>query len=316
MLVDAHAHLDKYDDDELDRVLAEIERHQILTLSVSVDEESFLRSEAIAARSPLVVPAFGVHPSEAPRYVDSLGEFEEFVSRSPLIGEIGLDHRFVTDTSEYDAQRTVFSQFLNWASEQHKIVNLHCAGAEEETARMLADHQTQRAIVHWYAGPLDVLTQLIQLGCTFTVGVEILHSDHIREVARIIPSAQLLTETDNPGGLRWLTEEIGYPAQIAIVLDELARVRDGSVAGVVEMVRSNMVNLIRDDPHMEPWLAAVDVSLVEAGQALRSPPDGDAVLLADGRVLVVGRTGSDAYPERRDLRSCDRKVPDDRTPGW
>jgi TatD DNase family protein len=176
------------------------------------------------------------------------------VSRTPLIGEIGLDHRFVTDTSEYDAQRTVFSQFLKWASEQHKIVNLHCAGAEEETARMLADHQAERAIVHWYAGPLDVLTQLIQLGYTFTVGVEILHSDHIREVARIIPSGQLLTETDNPGGLGWLTEEIGYPTQITTVLDELARVRDDSVAGVVEIVRSNMANLTRDDPHMEPWL--------------------------------------------------------------
>lgn len=257
LFVDAHAHLDKYADVDVDRVLAEIEQSRILTLSVSVDEESFCRSEAIAARSPFVVPSFGVHPSEAPRFERSLGGIEELVSRSPLIGEIGLDHRFVTDTSEYASQRTVFSQFLTWAVDQNKVVNLHCAGAEHETARMLVDHDTRRVIVHWYAGSLDVLTEMIEWGCMFTVGVEIQQSDHIRQVARMIPCAQLLTETDNPGGLRWLTEETGYPNVIASIVDEVARVRDVSSASLVEVVRSNMVDLIRDDPHMEPWMASL-----------------------------------------------------------
>ncbi|MEX2279326.1 MAG: TatD family hydrolase [Acidimicrobiia bacterium] len=257
MFIDAHAHLDKYNDDDVERVLAQIEQDQILTLSVSVDERSFLRSEAIAARSPLVVPSFGIHPAEAPRFVHSLDEVEDTVLRSPLIGEIGLDHRFVTDTSQFDAQRTVFRRFLTWAAEQNKIVNLHCAGAEQDTARMLSDHHTERAIVHWYSGPLDDLTQLIQKGCMFSVGVEIRQSDHIRQIARMIPSTQLLTETDNPGGLRWLTEESGYPTVIASVVDELARVREVSSASLLEEVRSNMANLIRDDPHMRPWLASL-----------------------------------------------------------
>lgn len=258
MFIDAHAHLDKYDDPGLDRALGQIEQSRILTFSVSVDDQSFRRSEAIAARSPLVVPAFGVHPSEATRFVQSLDELEELVWRSPLIGEIGLDHRFVTDTSQYASQRTVFSQFLEWAVEQHKIVNLHCAGAEQETAQILSERATQRVIVHWYSGPLEVLTEMIELGCMFTVGVEILYSDHNRQIARIIPAAQLLTETDNPGGLRWLTEETGYPGVIASVVDELARVRGISSAGLVELVRSNMADLVRDDPHLEPWSALLN----------------------------------------------------------
>lgn len=258
MLIDAHAHLDKYDDDDVETVLAQIEQHRILTLSVSVDPASFLRSEAIAARSPLVVPAFGVHPSEAPRYVDSLGAIEAIVARSPLIGEIGLDHRFVTDISQYDSQRAVFRQFLTWADEQNKLVNLHCAGAEQETARMLSDHQTERAIIHWYSGPLDVLAQMIGMGYMFTVGIEVLYSDHIREVARTIPFAQLLLESDNPGGLRWLTDETGYPIVIESVVDELARVRDVSTESLVEEVRSNLDSLLRDDPHVEPWLSRLD----------------------------------------------------------
>lgn len=258
MLIDAHAHLDKYDDDDVETLLAQIEQHRILTLSVSVDEASFLRSEAIAARSSLVVPAFGVHPSEAPRFVDSLDELEGIVARSALIGEIGLDHRLVTDASQYGSQRAVFRQFLTWAAEQHKVVNVHCVGAEQETARMLSDHQTERAIIHWYSGPLDVLARMVGMGYLFTVGVEILYSDHIREVARTIPFDQLLTETDNPGGLRWLTEETGYPTVIQSVVDELARVRDLPSASVVDVVQNNLDSLFRDDAHMEPWLARLD----------------------------------------------------------
>lgn len=258
MFIDAHSHLDKYDDADLDRVLDQIEQSRILTTSVSVDDESFRRSEAIAARGALVVPAFGVHPSEATRFVHSLDEVEELVRRSPLIGEIGLDHRFVTDASQYASQRAVFGQFLTWAAEQNKVVNLHCAGAEQETARMLREHETQRVIVHWYSGPTDVLTEMIELGCMFTVGVEILYSDHIRQIARMIPSAQLLTETDNPGGLRWVTDETGYPWIIVSVIDELARVREVPSAELVELVRSNMVGLFEGDPHLEPWLALLE----------------------------------------------------------
>jgi hypothetical protein len=43
VLIDAHAHLDKYRDDEIDGVLAAIERERILTLSVAEDPVSFRR---------------------------------------------------------------------------------------------------------------------------------------------------------------------------------------------------------------------------------------------------------------------------------
>ena len=123
---------------------------------------------------------------------------------------------------------------------------------------MLRDHRTERAIIHWYSGPLDVLAQLVGMGYMFSVGVEVLYSDRIREVARVIPSVQLLTETDNPGGLRWLTDETGYPTIIESVVDELARIRDVPRASLVEVVRSNLGRLFDDDPHMEPWVSRLD----------------------------------------------------------
>ena len=253
MLIDAHAHLDKYGDEELENVLAEIDRTRMLTMSVSVDPESFASAESIAARSPLVIPSFGIHPEQAPVFADALEDMHDLIDRSPMIGEIGLDHRFVTDETEYEPQRQVFAAFLEHARAQAKVVNLHCAGAERETFDMLASHRIERAIIHWYSGPVDVLSDMIAAGYHFTVGVEVLHAAHVQQIARAIPTAQLLTETDNPGGLRWLTGEVGRPSQLPLVLEELGRLRAVPAGDLVTIIRANVARLLLDDPHFRPW---------------------------------------------------------------
>lgn len=259
MYVDAHSHLEMYTDADLVRVLKTIERERILTFGVSIDVSSFVRTEEIAKRSDFVVPSFGIHPSEAPRYVGGIDGLDEFVQRSPMIGEIGLDYRFVTDESLYPAQRQIFDKLLGLARSQGKLASVHCAGAEQDTAAFLADSGIERVIIHWYSGPLDVLVRMIEMGLMFSVGVEVLHSDHIRDIARAIPSDQLLTETDNPGGLRWVTGDTGHPALIGEVVDELARVRGLARDELLATVRTNMVRLIENDDHLKPWLQQMQV---------------------------------------------------------
>jgi TatD DNase family protein len=258
MLVDAHAHLDKYDDEQIEGVLAELESRNIFTMSVSVDPDSFLRAEEIAAGSELVVPSFGIQPENAPAFVDSLAEIEELVNRSPIVGEIGLDHRLVTDSTQYGPQREVFGFLLDLAKAQGKLINVHSVGAERDTLDMLRSHGIQRAILHWYSGPVDVLTDMIGAGYYFTVGVEVLHSEHIRNVASLIPSEQLLTETDNPGGQAWLTGEIGQPALLAGILEELAQVRAVTTDELIRTIDDNLTELFKGDEHLAAWSSALD----------------------------------------------------------
>ena len=84
----------------------------------------------------------------------------------------------------------------------------------------------------------------------FTIGVEILYSDHIRKLARQLPIKQLLTETDNPGGYRWMTGEIGMPSLIMNVLDAIAEIKDTTTENVVQNVQDNFIQLIRTDRHL------------------------------------------------------------------
>jgi TatD DNase family protein len=106
--------------------------------------------------------------------------------------------------------------FIAAAAEQKKFVNLHTKAGEKEILDLLEKYDAKRAIIHWYSGPMDILRAMIEYGCYFTLGVEVLYSDYIKDIARAIPDHLLLTETDNPGALRWLKKnhEVGMPAAI------------------------------------------------------------------------------------------------------
>lgn len=247
MLIDAHAHLDRYGE-ELDAALAEIKEHQVFTIAVAMDLPSYKRSLEIAEMSELVLPTFGVHPRRAPEYADRLRELSPWIEQSPAIGEIGLDFHWVKDPAEYPAQEKVLEYFLAAAGEQNKMVNLHTKGAEEEILRLLERCDVQRAIIHWYSGPLDILDELIRYGAYFTIGVEVLQSDLIRAIAKAVPLSQLLTETDNPGGLKWLTGTLGMPAVLNNVVKEIARIKETTISEAAQVIQTNFVRLIEDDP--------------------------------------------------------------------
>jgi TatD DNase family protein len=256
VLIDAHAHLDRYGDD-LDAALSEIESKRILTFTVSMDIPSWERNREIAERSPLVVPAFGVHPWNAAEYVTRLDEAAAAASQAPMIGEIGLDHFFVEDESAYPAQREVFASLLAAAAERDKIVNLHTKGAEGDVLDMVEASGVRRVIVHWYSGPSGPLRGFIERGALLTVGPEIARSEDARRIAREIPEHLLLTETDNPGGLEWLTGTPGMPGAVEDVVRTLAEIRGDAPAETARTVERNLVRLIEGDRGLAGALRAL-----------------------------------------------------------
>ena len=240
MLVDAHTHLDHYDEETLAVVLGETERLGVRTIAVAVDVPSYVRTLAIAERSPLITSTFGIHPWRAADWVDRLDELDPYLAQTPMIGEIGLDFHWIEDERTYPAQRQVFEFFLAAARDQDKPVNLHTKGAEAEIAALLARYEIRRAIVHWYSGPHEPFQAMLALGCYFTVGVEVLTSEAIVELAQRIPLDRLLTETDGPGGLEWLTGETGMPHHIDVVVDKLAAIRNIDRNRIEEAIASNL----------------------------------------------------------------------------
>ncbi len=256
MQIDAHAHLDMFDDD-LDRALAEIESGRILTVAVSMDPASYEKTREIAKRCPLAIPAFGVHPWNAPQWAGRLAELGPLTAGAPMIGEIGLDFHFVKDPSAYGPQREVFDFFLASAGPAGLIVNLHTTGAEREVLDALVTHDIGRAVVHWYSGPTGKMRGYFDRGYLFTVGVELLISEAIERIAAHIPDDLLLTETDNPGGYEWYAKKRGMPSLIGNVVTKLAEIRKTTPERITETVRANFARISGDDARLRPWAGLI-----------------------------------------------------------
>jgi TatD DNase family protein len=168
-----------------------------------------------------------------------------------MIGEVGLDFFFIEDESEYPNQVKVLEYFLAACKAQHKIVNLHTKGAEEAIVALLKEFDLSRVIVHWYSGPFEIFEKLSDMGFYFTIGIEVIYSEHIQAIARSVPLEQMLTETDNPGGPKSFIGEPGMPRLIEDVVDKLAALRKTRREEILSIVQTNLLKLIGDDPWFE-----------------------------------------------------------------
>jgi TatD DNase family protein len=96
---------------------------------------------------------------------------------------------------------------------------------------------------------MEILRAMIDYGCYFTIGVEVLYSDYIKEIARAVPNHLLLTETDNPGALRSLkkNDEVGMPIAIRRVIAALAELRESTASEIERLVQENFTRLRSND---------------------------------------------------------------------
>ncbi|MDZ7543918.1 TatD family deoxyribonuclease, partial [Clostridium perfringens] len=127
--------------------------------------------------------------------------------KSEIIGEIGLDIFWVEDKSTYEAKRKIFNFILKESIKRNKFVSIHTKGAEEEIYNALKRNNYNKAIIHWYSGEISTLEKYIELGCYFTISVDIGYSEKTNEVLDKIPLNRLLIETDGPTALEWVNGE-------------------------------------------------------------------------------------------------------------
>lgn len=72
-----------------------------------IDIPSYQRNLEIAEECELMIPIFGIHPWNAPKYVERFDQLEYLVDQTPMIGEGGLDYHFIEDKSCFPDQKIV-----------------------------------------------------------------------------------------------------------------------------------------------------------------------------------------------------------------
>lgn len=179
-------------------VLANVGRITIPALGPDLEE--LTKALELATQTPGITVIAGIHPHQATKMESSFLE-RVLKSKNHLVawGEIGLDFHY--DFSPRDIQKDVFAQQLDAAWSAHLPVVLHIREAHDDALALLQSHPTHEgSIVHCFTGDADIVRRWLDLGffISFSGIVTFPRAHEVRQAARIVPSSQLLIETDAP----------------------------------------------------------------------------------------------------------------------
>jgi len=252
-MIDFHCHLDLYPDPH--GVAAAAQEDQVMVLSVTTTPSAFAGTATLAAGRPLIRTALGLHPELARQRSHELTLFDQFVSTTPFVGEIGLDGspRFAQTRA---SQAEVFTHILrSCADVGGRILSIHSRSAAGPVLEALrANRRAGIPVLHWFTGSTRQAQIAIDQGCWFSIGTPMLTTAKGRELVATLPRDRVLTETDGPFATR--NGQALMPRDVADtvgLLSELWAIEISEAeARVVANGRELLASQTRDLPPISP----------------------------------------------------------------
>ncbi len=206
MLIDSHCHLE-YEGLVEDRqgVLSRAREAGVGGfLNISTRKNEWSQVVGTAEREGDVWASVGIHPHEADAHED-LGRDVLFAAtenpRVVAIGETGLDYYY--DNSARETQRDLFRMHIDVARETGLPLIIHTRDAEADTLAILEDEKGKGdfpALIHCFTASADFGAKVLEMGLTISLSgiVTFKNAKELQEVAKQVPAARLLVETDSP----------------------------------------------------------------------------------------------------------------------
>ena len=252
-LVDSHCHLDFPElQADFPAVLANMRANGVThALTISTTLETFPAVLAVARSQPNVWCSAGVHPDER-RDGREVG-LEELLRLADdpkvvAIGETGLDYYRVEGDTEWQRER--FRTHIRAARACGKPLVIHTREAAEDTLRIMRDEGAGEVggVMHCFTETWAVAAAAIDLGFHISLsGIVTFKNAHtVKDVARQVPDARLLVETDSP----YLAPtpyrgKMNQPSYVRHVAEEVARLRGTDLSSVASTTSANFFALFR-----------------------------------------------------------------------
>lgn len=206
MLVDSHCHLE-YEGlvERREEVLANAREAGVgAMLNISTKREEWEQVVATAERESDIFASVGIHPHNADDHANMSEDELQRATENPRvigIGETGLDYYY--DHSDRTVQRQLFRKHIAVAREVQLPVIIHTRDAEEDTLAILEDEMgkgTFPALIHCFTASRGFGERVLDLGLSISLSgiVTFKNAKDLQDVAKTVPKACLLVETDSP----------------------------------------------------------------------------------------------------------------------
>lgn len=251
--VDSHAHLEivtntDFDSSEIEKVLtdaASVGIDRIVQVGYSAEQSEW--GVKLAERWPKVLAAVALHPNEAPVVADleaDLKRIENLAGHSKVraIGETGLDF-FRTEPSLQDKQKYSFKRHIEIAKAHKKALVIHDRDAHRAVLDTLVEvGAPDKTVFHCYSGDAQMARECIDKGyiLSFAGTLTFKNAPQLREAVKLVPSDQLLVETDSPFLCPMPNRgALNTPAQIPNILRFMAEERGEDLDSLCEAISAN-----------------------------------------------------------------------------
>ncbi len=248
-LIDTHTHLaDPVFDPDRDQVIRRAERagvDQIIAVAETMADAR--RNLELAARHRHLHPAAGLYPSQLEEIdADAMIAFiRDHRQRLVAIGEVGLDFWLIKDVPGKERQRALFARFIDLSLELDLPLNVHSRSAGRHAVAMLLERGARRVQLHAFDGKAAAALPAVEAGFFFSIPPSIIRSRQKQKLVERLPLDCLLVETDSPV-LGPDPERRNEPANAALSIKTIARLKDVPENTVREVVRDNTLRLYGD----------------------------------------------------------------------
>lgn len=251
-LIDSHCHLDHFQGEEQDQVVARARAAgvaEMVTIGTRLGAQAAAVRD-IATRHADVWGTVGIHPHNAgEREIPSVEELLREADHPRIIGlgESGLDYFY--DKSPRPVQQEGFRAHIAAARASGLPLVIHARDADADIAAILTEEHGAGAfpfLLHCFSSGVDLMRTALGLGgyVSFSGMLTFPKSENIREMAAEVPADRLLVETDSPYlapvPMRGKRCE---PAYVAHTAARLAEVRGLSLTALADLTTANFRRL-------------------------------------------------------------------------
>ncbi|KAB8139334.1 TatD family deoxyribonuclease [Gracilibacillus oryzae] len=249
-MIDAHIHLDWYNEEEQAIILEDLEKRTIDgVIAVSSDLNSCNNVWKLHQACPHVYPAFGWHPEQKLPSEAELDAIEEMIHKHQdslaAIGEVGLPYYMKKEDPFLDVQpyTEILERFLSLAKKCDLPIVLHAIYEDAElVCDLLEKHQVTKAHFHWFKGSEKTIQRMIERKYMISVTPDCLYEQEIQRLIEQYPLELMMVETDGP----WQFEgpfqgQMTHPKMMEQSLAQIARIKNMPFGTVSATIVKNTV---------------------------------------------------------------------------